>query len=353
MKEQRWTSKAAKRLARRGRPCTSSGVRRPALGFALISLSSAVVAATDPSADSPPVGLEEITVTATRRAEPAERVPVSINVFNARMLTEANLKSVSDLATVSPGFQYAEPQANPSTILTLAIRGMNTSTGEAVVGVYYDETPMQTRLSSPTNFTSLLPVVFDLSRVEILNGPQGTLFGAGAEAGAVRFIPNAPNITEFGGYTHSEIGRNERGGMTYELQGAIGGPVLKDEAGFRIAAYDRRDGGFVDLINPIAKDIDPTAAAPVVKSNANTRDNRAVRATFVFLAGENITVTPALYYQDTVRGDSGRFYKKFSSGAGGDYRSPSSPAAGWHPSKQATSPCCQRSKSKITCRSPI
>jgi len=137
-----------------------------ALGFVLFSFSSVVAVAADPDADSTTPGLEEITVPATRHAEPAERVPVSMNVFNDRMLTEANLKSVSDLATVSPGFQYAEPQANPSTILTLAIRGMNTSTGEAVVGVYYDETPMQTRLSSPTNFTSLLPVVFDLNRVE-------------------------------------------------------------------------------------------------------------------------------------------------------------------------------------------
>jgi len=256
-----------------------------ALGLAWISLSSTVVLAADPAAEAPNEGLEEITVTATRHAEPAERVPVSMNVFNGRMLMESNLKSVSDLATVSPGFQYAEPQANPSTILTLAIRGMNTSTGEAVVGVYYDDTPMQTRLSSPTNFTSLLPVVFDLNRVEILNGPQGTLFGAGAEAGAVRFIPNGPDMKESSGYTHAEIGRNERGGMTYELQGAFGGPILKDEAGFRIAAYDRRDGGWVDLVNPIPKDINPNAAAPVVDSNANTRDNKAVRASLAFLAG--------------------------------------------------------------------
>jgi outer membrane receptor protein involved in Fe transport len=292
------------------------------LGFALLSLSGAAVFAADevgPAENASGGGLEEITVTATRHAEPAERVPVSMNVFNDRMLTEANLKSVSDLATVSPGFQYAEPQANPSTILTLAIRGMNTSTGEAVVGVYYDDTPMQTRLSSPTNFTSLLPVVFDLNRVEILNGPQGTLFGAGAEAGAVRFIPNGPNMRELTGYTHAEIGRNERGGMTYEVQGALGGPVLKDQVGFRIAGYDRRDGGWVDLVNPIPKDIDPNAAAPVVQSNANTRDNKAVRASMVFLAGENLTLTPAFYYQDSVRGDSGRFYKIFSSAAGGAY----------------------------------
>src|ERR1041385_7033511 len=175
---------------------TSVEVWGVALGFALLSFSSTVALAADPAPDSPNDGLEEITVTATRHAEPAEHVPVSMNVFNGRMLMESNLKSVSDLATVSPGFQYAEPQANPSTILTLAIRGMTTRGGGAFVVVYYDDTPMQTRLSSPTNFTSLLPVVFDLDRVEILNGPQGTLFGAGAEAGAVRFIPNGSNIKE-------------------------------------------------------------------------------------------------------------------------------------------------------------
>src|SRR6185312_17262446 len=124
-------------MERRAWSRTWKGVRAEALGLALIAFSSAAALAADPVGDAPTVGLEEITVTATRHAEPAERVPVSMNVFNDRMLTEANLKSVSDLSTVSPGFQYAEPQANPSTILTLAIRGMNTSTGEAVVGVYY------------------------------------------------------------------------------------------------------------------------------------------------------------------------------------------------------------------------
>jgi iron complex outermembrane receptor protein len=315
--ECRW--EATKLLTHAAGPRTSNEVFAAALGFALIAFSSAIAVAADPDPDSTTTGLEEITVTATRHAEPAERVPVSMNVFNDRMLTEANLKSVSDLATVSPGFQYAEPQANPSTILTLAIRGMNTSTGEAVVGVYYDETPLQTRLSSPTNFTSLLPVIFDLNRVEILNGPQGTLFGAGAEAGAVRFIPNGANMGDSSGYTHAEIGRNERGGMTYEVQGAIGDSLIKDEAGFRIAAIDRHDGGWVDLINPIPKDINPTAAAPVVDSNANTRDSKAVRATLAFLAGENLMVTPAFYYQDTERGDSGRFYRIFSGAADGAY----------------------------------
>ena len=128
--ECRW--EATKLLPHAAGPRASNEVFAAALGFALIAFSSAVAFAADPDPDSTTTGLEEITVTATRHAEPAERVPVSMNVFNDRMLTEANLKSVSDLATVSPGFQYAEPQANPSTILTLAIRGMNTSTGEAV-----------------------------------------------------------------------------------------------------------------------------------------------------------------------------------------------------------------------------
>jgi len=108
-----------------------------ALLSGLASASGASAAAGSGASNEGVSVLEEITVTATRREERLEKVPISIDALSQSALTEGGLKTISDIATVSPGFQYAEPQNIPSTIQTLAIRGLNSSTGQSPVGVYY------------------------------------------------------------------------------------------------------------------------------------------------------------------------------------------------------------------------
>src|SRR5581483_955932 len=196
-----------------------------------------------------------------------------------------------------PGFQYAEPQNIPSTIQTLSIRGINSSTGQSPVGVYYGDTPLQIKLSGPTNFGSPMPVAFDLNRVEVARGPQGTLFGAGAEAGAVVLIPNSPDMVNFSGYTQAEQGVIDHGGVSYELQGGAGGPIVPDEIGYRLAIYDRHDGGYVDRINPVTQQI--------VDRDGNTKDTLAVRGAMTFKVSDGVRVTPAILFQDLHRGDGG------------------------------------------------
>jgi len=249
--------------------------------------------------------LEEITVTATRREELAEKVPISIDALSQSVLREAGLKTISDIATVSPGFQYAEPQNIPSTIQTLSIRGINSSTGQSPVGVYYGDTPLQIKLSGPTNFGTPMPLAFDLNRVEVARGPQGTLFGAGSEAGAVVLVPNQPDLRQFSGYAHAEHAVIDHGGLNYEVQAAIGGPIAQDQSGFRLSLYDRHDGGYVDRINPVTLQL--------LDRNANTKDSLALRGAFAFKIAEDIKVTPAILFQDLHRGDGGRYFDIFSS----------------------------------------
>jgi outer membrane receptor protein involved in Fe transport len=256
-----------------------------------------------------PARLEEVTVTATRREERVEKVPISIDALSQTALREGALKTISDIATVSPGFQYAEPQNIPSTIQTLSIRGINSSTGQSPVGVYYGDTPLQIKLSGPTNFGSPMPVAFDLNRVEVARGPQGTLFGAGAEAGAVVLVPNSPDMAKYSGYVHAEEAVIDHGGVSYEVQGATGGPIVPDELGFRLAVYDRHDGGYVDRINPVTLQI--------VDRNSNTKDSLALRGALAFKVSDDIKVTPAILFQDLHRGDGGRYFDIFSSAANG------------------------------------
>src|SRR5207248_309120 len=115
----------------------------------------------------------------------------------------------------------------------------------STTGVYIDDTPVQTRHIGFGSVTPY-PALFDLDRVEVLRGPQGTLFGAGAEGGVVRFISPEPGLQRSSAYIRSELSTTQHGDPSYELAAAGGGPLLDDVLGFRVSASFRRDGGWVD-----------------------------------------------------------------------------------------------------------
>jgi outer membrane receptor protein involved in Fe transport len=252
--------------------------------------------------------LEEVVVTATRREESVEKVPISINAISQTELTEAGIKGISDIAAVTPGLQLTTPSGFSSTLTAISIRGMNTDAGASTVGLYLDDTPIQVRLTTVGGTGNPFPAVFDLDRVEVARGPQGTLFGAGAEAGTVRFITNQPSLTDFSGFSHAELATTQDGGPSFELGAAAGGPIVADEVGFRVSAWSRRDGGFVDRIDPVTGDI--------VKRDANTDATYALRAALT-LAPDKVKITPSVDYQSVSVNDGSRFYGYYSDPSAG------------------------------------
>jgi iron complex outermembrane receptor protein len=247
--------------------------------------------------------LEEITVTATRREASTERVPISLTALTSADLASANIKNIADVAAATPGLQFSVPVA-PSTITTINIRGINTSTGPATVGVYLDDTPLQTRLSPLGNVGGPLPLVNDLNRVEVARGPQGTLFGAGSEGGTVRFIVNDPSVSQYSGAAGAELSATQGGQPSYEYGAAGGGPVTDDSLGLRVSAWKRRDGGYIDLVDPLPQ---PGPNHAVVEPDAN-RDYEEVFRMALKYKQDGLSVTPSLYYQSITRDDSGKFY---------------------------------------------
>ena len=152
------------------------------------------------------VELEEIVVTATKREENVEKIPVSVYALSQNDLTLADAKNMDDIAALSPGVEFDNFSGYATSTLTLlSIRGITSGVGASTTGVYIDDTALQGRINDFTNFGNPYPVTFDLNRVEVLRGPQGTLFGAGAEGGAVRFIFNQPSLHEFSGVTSVEL----------------------------------------------------------------------------------------------------------------------------------------------------
>jgi hypothetical protein len=126
-------------------------------------------------------GLEEIVVTATRRSENLNKVPISVTALSQDDMDQRGIKDFQDIARFTPGVAVDNTGTN-----AISIRGISSSAGAGTTGIYLDDTPVQMR-SLGFNPDDSLPKTFDLDRVEVLRGPQGTRFGYGSEGGTVRY----------------------------------------------------------------------------------------------------------------------------------------------------------------------
>ncbi len=276
---------------------------------------SAAAMAADTTNTSPGASgetLENIVVTAQRREETVQSVPISIEAIGQQELATGGITSIENIAALTPGLQFALPNGFSAAFTTIAMRGLNTNTGPPTVGVYLDDTTISSRLSGTANQGNVYPYSFDLNRVEVARGPQGTLFGAGSEAGTVRFITNQPSLTEFTGQVKGEFAETEGGRDSYEMGIALGGPIVQDAVGYRFSAWERSDGGFVNHIDPLPGPGYLTDVAP----DANTNKKTVVKGALAFQAGDFL-ITPGFYYQRTHQDDSGRFYAAFSDAQAG------------------------------------
>ena len=230
--------------------------------------------------------LEEIVVTAQKRAESLDKVPISILAIDRAAMEQRNVYDISDVANLSPGVDYTNQGFQNS----ISIRGIYSASGYSTTGIYIDDVPVQIRSGVETIGNTITePKVFDLDRVEILRGPQGTLFGAGAEGGIIRFITPEPSLTQASGYVRAGIATTDNGAMSYEAGAALGGPIVQDALGFRMSAWHRRDGGHIQHNSPV-----PGGSQ---YPNAGWSDSDVVRAALTFAPAENLKLTPSIYYQ--------------------------------------------------------
>lgn len=250
--------------------------------------------------------LGEVLVTATKREERLNLVPISATVLSAEEMDAAGVKSISEVGALTPGVEYDfSTQFGPGIITNLAIRGINSNVGSSTTGIYIGDAPIQARNAY---FGNSYPLTFDLARVEVSRGPQGTLFGAGAEGGAVRFITNEPSTTHFTGLYRAEFSATENGGMSFESGIAVGGPIAA-HLGARVSAWYRNDGGYVDRVNPFT--------GGVIDGNANRSSARAIRVGVAIEPTDSLRITPSLSYQSVRIHDTPNFYTYLSDpGAG-------------------------------------
>jgi len=226
--------------------------------------------------------LEEITVTATRQAQTTNRVPLTIAAITQKTLDRHGARTPEDLVQMVPALSAVGTTAGRT---TFSVRGIAASTGAATTGVYLDDTSLTKRNSSGVNQNNgaPLPVLFDLDRIEVLKGPQGTLYGGSSQGGTVRIITPTPSLTDFSGFTRLQLESVARGELSYEYGGVLGGPLVRDKLGFRASAVRRYTGGWVDEVDAYTGDL--------VRANANNSEEWGVRAAALWLISERARLT--------------------------------------------------------------
>ncbi len=262
------------------------------------------------------VALGEIIVTSQRRAERLQEVPVSIQAYDRAAMEIRGVHEVDEIARLTPGISFNRGRNYNSESSEIAIRGIGSTAGAATTGVYIDDTPIQTRHLSFGTFNAY-PALFDLERVEVLRGPQGTLFGAGSEGGTVRFITPEPSLIEDLRYARAEWFTTEHGASGFEAGAAAGGPVVEQRLGARISGSYRREGGYVDRID--------WHRGFTADADANTAVTSTVRLALKWAAGDSLTVNPSLYYQRRHVADTSAYWARVPGSAdpsGGQFDEP-------------------------------
>ena len=282
-----------------------------AIALALGLMTPAWADETPASADSGTSG--EIIVTATRRAEAVSKVPVSITALSQASLDVRGIKDIAGVVRETPGIQLDPNGFGNQT--NIAIRGVSSTVGAATTGIYIDDTPIQSRVVGYST-TNAFPAVFDLARVEVLRGPQGTLFGAGSEGGTVRFITTQPSLDAVHIYARGEVSGTEGGAASGEFGVSVTGPLIPGTLGFAASLWDRHDGGWVDRQNA-----NPLLTGQPVQHNVNFSDTQVGRVALKWVPMEGLTVTPSLFYQRKTINDSSNYWESLSSPSQGRFLS--------------------------------
>lgn len=231
-----------------------------------------------------------IVVTAQKREQDLTEVPSSITVFDGEALENIGAVDFEDYAKYIPGLG-ASSQGGPGQ-RQLILRGVNAGDDPAsTVGVYVDEAPVGSSTSLATGGRLGFELVpFDIERIEVLRGPQGTIYGASTLGGLLKYVTRAPDINEFEGRVETDIFSVNDGDLNYGAKAAVNVPIA-GIAGLRLTGFYAKDSGFIDNVLTGEEDI-------------NSNERYGGRAQFLVEPGPNVSLRFAAIYQKTEQDDS-------------------------------------------------
>ncbi len=247
--------------------------------------------------------LEEVIVTATKRdAIGANDVGISLSAISEENIERLGFDNFSEFATSVAGLAFGQRGPGQSLII---LRGVNSSStqfntdepeSKETVSIYFDETPVSLNGFHPD------PRLFDINRIEVLRGPQGTLYGSGSLSGTIRYISNAPDVEQFDSKVAATYSNTNRGGNNYEVNGMVNIPLFNNAAALRMTGFGRSVDGFVDNLAPQNDPRQSFFGQSGLHSldefkDVNTDDTWGGRVQFFYQLADNFKATARLYHQ--------------------------------------------------------
>ena len=288
----------------------ASLARRPLAAAILAGAAmSSGIADADTAADADSGTLQEITVTAQKRVSTVQDTPISIAATSGDELQARGITSFANLAQSTPGVSLKSEGPSQTEV---EMRGMTSSGGNsATVGFYLDDIPLTGPAGAQNGHVVIDPSLYDLDRIEVLRGPQGTLFGSGSMGGTVRLITNQPNLTEFHASAESILSGTEGGGFNHDDNFMLNLPLIDDKLALRVVGTENYTSGWIDRI--VANPFPLVSASGTVRGDvqnapienqypgSNAYQLYAFRTTLLWKPTDNLSVTPSVFYETSLQ----------------------------------------------------
>jgi iron complex outermembrane recepter protein len=251
--------------------------------------------------------LQEIVVTAQKRTSTVQDTPISLTAVTGRDIQDRGLTDLSSLMQSVPGVSI---RTSGPGMAELEMRGVASVGGNSpTVGFYYDDVPLTAPSATNEGKIVISPALYDLERVEVLRGPQGTLYGSGSMGGTVKLIPNPPNPNGFAASGETTLADTDHGGFDYAQSAMVNLPFGDGLGAVRIVGSYSHDAGWIDRIVIAPGDFPPPTAGFTVRGNVqaapvladyhdvNDVDRTSVRIAALFKPVDGLTIEPSLFYQ--------------------------------------------------------
>jgi len=257
-----------------------------------------ISAAAAAAAASKQTGIQTVVVTAQKRKEDASKVPLSISVLGGDELQAQHIGDFADITRAVPNVSFSggggggDAGDGPG-LSNIEIRGVSSSAGSATVGIYMDDVSMT--VANLYSMGSAEPKFFDIDHVEVLRGPQGTLYGSSSMGGTIKFVTNQPNLKENTTDVYSEAYATKGGQGSYNGSVVFNEVAIPNELAFRFGVEGGHKGGYINNVD---------YSGNVTEYGINWQDDQVVKFAAKWEPTKELTITPAVFYQKVKTGDT-------------------------------------------------
>jgi iron complex outermembrane recepter protein len=284
-----------------------------ALGFSLSAVAPALAddaPAANAAGNSATSDLQEVVVTAEKRSGTVQSTPISITAYSGDQLQAQGLTSVADVAYETPGVSVRNSGPGQT---EYEMRGVASGGGNSpTVGFYLDDTPLTAPQEALLGKVVIDPSLYDLNRIEVLRGPQGTLYGSGSMGGTIKLVTNQPDTHSYAISSQLVGSDTPAGGLNYGVNAMVNVPIVSDTLAFRVVASDIYTDGWIDriVLNPFPLETNGGAtrgdvlSAPVQSIDKNTNWTRVegLRGSVLWQPLSQLSIAPSVFWQSVSQG---------------------------------------------------